>query len=253
MSRPTGQSLSTWRPDPVLDSHGGHARFLRAFLDETSSPVPSQSFPSPDRCGWDRGRGEGQIAPGFSRWNNVSRPVTRPAWSTISVVNYLVKVGDHTTPSGDDIPLTTLRPDSTRLRVLRGPRIAAVVAQAARTPRRSRPEPLSPFSHKTEIHPRSVSQEFWMATVDGGYGAQGLVSRAEVGAGDTMLDTGQRITRSVRGTDRGPCDCGHRSVDVRASEDASALCGASSPENAACGGTGRAIAATVGPRRSGGP
>jgi len=28
-----------------------------------------------------------------------------------------------------------------------------------------------------------------MAAVEGGYEAQGLVSRADVGAGDTMLDT----------------------------------------------------------------
>ena len=146
-------------PIPSSPAMGGRGCFLRAFLDETSSPVPSQSFPSPDRCGWDRGRGEGQIPRDFSVKQRVPSR-SRVPWSTISVVNYLVKVGDQTAPPGDDFSLTTLRPDSTRLRVLRGPRIAAVVAQAARTPRRSRSEPLSPFSHKTEIHPRSVSQEF---------------------------------------------------------------------------------------------
>jgi hypothetical protein len=54
----------------------------------------SRSLARPLRVG--EARGEGPRARFFP-------------WSTISVVNYLLKVGDQTTPTFDDISLTTLR------------------------------------------------------------------------------------------------------------------------------------------------
>ena len=87
-------------------------------------------------------------------------PRTPPPWSTISVVNYLLKVGDHTTPLWDDISLTNLGP-------------AAVISARSNTgahrsrPRRAtsahqnatRKKSLFPFSHKNSDLPRSVSSD----------------------------------------------------------------------------------------------
>jgi hypothetical protein len=52
--------------------------------------------------------------------------------------------------------------------------------------------------------------------------------------------TTHELSRSVRGRGRGPCGCARRSVGARDVKGAFALCGASFPGIAACGGRGRA-------------
>ncbi len=89
----------------------------RASGGGLSRPILS---PSPSPLG--EGRSEGQFTGLFSMKQRVPSHRGRP-WSTISVVNYLVKIDDHDhdhnhTP-WDDNSLTTVRFGSRRLRALR--------------------------------------------------------------------------------------------------------------------------------------
>jgi hypothetical protein len=97
----------------------------------------------------------------FARAFGGSSTLDFPPWSTISVVNYLLKIGDHTTPPWDDISLTNAGPASvisarSNTGAHRSRHRRATSAHQTATRKKS----LSPVSHKNSNRPRSVFSEF---------------------------------------------------------------------------------------------
>ena len=95
------------------DLFPGSAAAINKVSGPDFEPPTSCAFLVPSSLCGDRALRFSPVPLDFGPWtprSGESSTLDFPPWSTISVVNYLLKVGDHTTPPWDDISLTNFGP-----------------------------------------------------------------------------------------------------------------------------------------------